>query len=289
MGSKTALEKAGAALACPRCRSGLALVSEGAGCTDCGLQLVVENGQLRFPELLRSFTPAELDDDPLRRGKERIKNRAPGLYEKLVEIVSPVHFPGIPREFLADFDLDKDVVLDLGCGSFRREQGTLNVDVFGYGSVDVVCPIDELPFRDGSVDGVVSVAVLEHVRDPHRVVAEMHRVLKPGGRVYCYVPFMQGAHASPHDFQRYTQRGMEVLFEAFAESEVEVAAGPSSGFVWMLQEWLAITFSFGSRKLYWAVYCLAFALSPLKFLDVLLRRHPMAANIASAFAVRAVK
>ena len=41
----------------------------------------------------------------------------------------------------------------------------------------------ELPFPDASFDTVFAHAVLQHVKEPLRALAEMHRVLKPGGTV----------------------------------------------------------------------------------------------------------
>ena len=41
--------------------------------------------------------------------------------------------------------------------------------------------LGELPVEDGSVDLVMARSVMEHVTDPARVFAEIHRVLKPGG------------------------------------------------------------------------------------------------------------
>lgn len=43
---------------------------------------------------------------------------------------------------------------------------------------------ERLPFRDGAFDGVVSSNVLEHVRDPWGLIAELLRVCRPGGVVY---------------------------------------------------------------------------------------------------------
>ena len=40
----------------------------------------------------------------------------------------------------------------------------------------------------------------------------MFRVLKPGGYIYSEVPFLQGFHADPDDYQRYTLQGLKILF-----------------------------------------------------------------------------
>lgn len=50
------------------------------------------------------------------------------------------------------------------------------------------CPAEALPFKSGSFDGVASIAVLEHVAEHERAMAEIARVLKPGGRAYVAVP-----------------------------------------------------------------------------------------------------
>jgi ubiquinone/menaquinone biosynthesis C-methylase UbiE len=47
----------------------------------------------------------------------------------------------------------------------------------------VRAPAEALPFEDGSFDVVVSTLVLCTVTDQPRALAEIHRVLKPGGRL----------------------------------------------------------------------------------------------------------
>lgn len=50
----------------------------------------------------------------------------------------------------------------------------------------VAAPAEALPFEDGSFDTVVSTLVLCTVTDPERAVAEVRRVLRPGGRfLFC--------------------------------------------------------------------------------------------------------
>lgn len=73
-------------------------------------------------------------------------------------------------------------------------------DVFGDGA--------RLPFSDASLDGVTCLEVLEHVPDPAVVIAEIARVLRPGGRAWVSMPFLYPVHDAPFDFQRYTSHGM---------------------------------------------------------------------------------
>ena len=131
--------------------------------------------------------------------------------------------------------------------------------------------------------------MLEHVTDPQAHVAEMRRVLAPGGRVVCFMPFMAPFHASPHDYQRLTHAGLETLFKDFEVLSVRVGAGPTSSLLWVLQEWLALVLSLGSRRLYRLLVPLMWLLSPLKVLDLVLARHPEARVVASAFVVEARK
>ena len=44
-----------------------------------------------------------------------------------------------------------------------------------------VTDIYQLPFPDGTFDAVFANGVLMHLREPGRALAEMHRVLRPGG------------------------------------------------------------------------------------------------------------
>lgn len=118
--------------------------------------------------------------------------------------------------------LAKGELLDVGCGTKPYEplfapyvsryiglehpstrHGREKVDVWGEAAA--------LPFDDASFDTVVAFQVLEHCEEPREVLQEMHRVLRPGGRMILTTPFLWGVHEAPRDFYRYTRYGLEHL------------------------------------------------------------------------------
>jgi SAM-dependent methyltransferase len=235
------------------------------------------------------FTEGELRQDPLNRIKEAVKRRFGWLYPAAIAAVSPVLTTRFVSPFLRSFDLRADLVADLGSGTHRRAADLLCIDGGDYREVDIVGDLRTLPLADGVLAGIISVAVLEHVPDPRAHIDEMFRVLAPGGRVLCFVPFMQPFHASPYDFQRFSDVGLREQFRQFEVSSVRVGAGPTSALLWVLQEWLALLLSFGSRRVYRVIQPLTWVLSPLKLLDLLLARHPNASVVASGFVIEARK
>lgn len=214
------------------------------------------------------------------------------LYSSLIEIISPVYpqpFFDAKRIIRNEIKGKKVVALNLGSGNSDFGADLLNVDILPYQNVDIICDIENMPFKDNSVDYIINIAVLEHVPNPQKVISEIHRILKPDGKIYCFIPFMQPFHASPYDFQRFTYEGMKHQFREFEILKLK-SVGPTSGMLWVLQEWLALFFSFGIKPLHTFLYLFFMILTfPIKFLDVVLQFHPMSKNMASGFSILAKK
>lgn len=182
-----------------------------------------------------------------------------------------------------DYCDDDATILELGSGIRRRSPNIINLEIEPGAEVNVVADGHLLPFKDDSFDAIISEAVLEHVRSPNLVVAEMYRVLKPGGVVCVAVPFLQGYHASPHDYQRWTLPGIVELFSAFSEVESGACTGPTASLHWIFREYVGLVYSFGSllfgKFLSLIVGWLTF---PLLLLDWMLLWNPNAHILASA-------
>lgn len=130
------------------------------------------------------------------------------------------------------------VILDIGGGHpFQKEMGKYrhlfaasryySLDYDPGCHPDIVGDIHNLPFRSQSVYAVICKAVLEHVPEPQLAVKEMHRVLRKGGKIFAYVPFLLGYHGAQNykDYYRFTRDGVEYLFRDFVEVKVVPVRG----------------------------------------------------------------
>ena len=95
-----------------------------------------------------------------------------------------------------------------------------SLDLVDTPIVDIVCSAEEMQLDDGAFDLVLCTQVLEHVRNPQRVVDECHRVLKPGGILLATAPSIFPEHGSPADNWRFMPDGFRYLLRAFSQVEV---------------------------------------------------------------------
>jgi SAM-dependent methyltransferase len=195
------------------------------------------------------------------------------------------------RHLLGQFDKNS-IILNIGSGPdvYMGRPDIINIDIFGFDEVDLIADAADLPLNSDSADLIINRAMLEHVARPKMIVNEMHRLLKTGGRIICYLPFMVPFHAAPGDYHRWTISGVRALFKDFDELEILIGNGPTSAFLWIFQEWLSILFSFGSKTLHDVILLSLMAVTfPLKLLDLFMVHLPYAENISSIFCVMGKK
>jgi len=142
-----------------------------------------------------------------------------------------------------------DAILDLGCGSGYAGRALRDVAdagaVYGldaspemaHNAADytddprvgfLVGDFEHLPLADDSIDHVVSMEAFYYARDPMAVLAELRRIVRPGGTFYCAVNYWE-EHVHSHDWEglvgvpmtRWSEREYR---DAFREAGLHVAA-----------------------------------------------------------------
>jgi SAM-dependent methyltransferase len=98
------------------------------------------------------------------------------------------HLEPVALKWARDNDL---LALDL-CGGINPRAGFASVDVLPSADIRHDLNVFPWPFADGSVGVVRACDALEHLRDKHRVMTEIHRVLAPGGFLLSFTPSALG-------------------------------------------------------------------------------------------------
>jgi SAM-dependent methyltransferase len=185
------------------------------------------------------ITTMDLRDDTI-----RLATRAKRLRQAVGKLVPP------KSRSITDFDsvraLDTILasnprarILVLGAGDARfaatANAAVVYSDVALAPDTHVIADAHDIPFANATFEAVFAVAVLEHVADPFRCVAEIQRVLVPRGFVYAVTPFIQQVHMGRYDFTRFTALGHRRAFRWFDEERSGVANGPGMALAWSLE------------------------------------------------------
>ena len=144
-------------------------------------------------------------------------------------------------------------LVDIGCGR-KPWQGVFapHVDEYigvdhaetlhGLEGIDVIAGAYDVPLADGTADTVLLMEVLEHLESPARALAEVRRLLGPGGHLILTTPFSWPLHEEPRDFFRYSPYGLRHLCR---EADLDVLEiHPLSG-IWTT---LALQFSWALQR-----------------------------------------
>lgn len=112
------------------------------------------------------------------------------------------------------------LVLDVGCADRWVEEHLpagcryIGLDYPATGLIlygarpDILADAARLPLADESVDTILLLDVMEHLRFPQPALMESARVLRSGARLLVSVPFLYPIHVAPHDYQRTTLHGL---------------------------------------------------------------------------------
>lgn len=208
------------------------------------------------------FSPSSIISEAKRRKLERIK---PLLRKEMQYTETPTYYDFLSEELRSQFNIidthavssngydpygmelikNNESGLVLDCGAGKRPvyfDNVVNLEIADYETTDVRGVGEVLPFIDESFDAVLSIAVLEHVKDPFLCAREISRVLKPGGNLMCCVPFLQPYHGYPHHYYNMTSQGLTNLFVDYLsidKTAVYDSVLPIWSLTWILRSWAA--------------------------------------------------
>lgn len=157
------------------------------------------------------------------------------LWDLLSDVLPNDHARQITSEYYIHTELnglpEGSTVVDLGCGGggsaykIRRAVAGvkwIGIDIPSSPEVDARRAADDdrvfvsfdgvlLPFADASIDAIYSHQVLEHVRHPEPLLAEVRRVLKPGGAFVGSTSNLEPYHS--FSLWNFTPYGFRVITE----------------------------------------------------------------------------
>lgn len=163
-----------------------------------------------------------------------------------------------------------------------KDFNLINLDIIPGENIDVVADAHNLPFKEKEFDSIIIQSTLEHVKNPIQVISESFRVLKKEGYIYIEVPFLQGIHGDPDDYQRYTLSGLKELLHEFDIITRGVSVGPMCTVVWYLRDLFSSIFK--NKFLYYFTRFLAgWFFSPIRYIDYIIINRPAYYRLASEY------
>ena len=196
-------------LACPDCGEPLARSEGGAGCISCGSAYSYTDWgalDLRVTRPIRKLlefnvgpgTTVDLDV-PVR---PLVQHPSPQV--DFEEIVIPHHLTKDLMSYFPQAQSEESLMLDLGSGSGIHREICEHAG-FEYVSLDyyskeaqILGDAHALPCLSNTFEMVLSIAVLEHIQYPFVMMREVHKVLKPAGKLIGTVAFMEPFHGNSY-------------------------------------------------------------------------------------------
>lgn len=131
------------------------------------------------------------------------------------------------REFMRSHEPREGRTLVIGSHIYesspdRRSyyDNAVGLDMLDGPGVGIVHDLEEpLPSKWGKFDHVDLCSVLEHVRKPWLLAANVEALMAPGATLLVSVPFVWRVHAYPSDFWRMTPEALDVLFPGITWKE----------------------------------------------------------------------
>lgn len=110
---------------------------------------------------------------------ERLKQLGPGRH-----LDYGAYDAAVLKQLIASNVITEGVGVDVNRAVIEESRAAMPGGI----SLEVITKGRSLPFEDGSFDTVSLLDVIEHIYDQRSVLRELHRILRPGGRIIVTVP-----------------------------------------------------------------------------------------------------
>lgn len=129
-------------------------------------------------------------------------------------------------------------IIEFGALQVQTEGGPCNVrhlfpgknylgaDMRPGPGVDRVLNLHKIDLPNSSAGTVILLDTLEHVEFPRQALAEILRILKPGGKIVMTSTMFFPIHSYPNDYWRFTPQAFESLLGEFGEKWVTFLGDP---------------------------------------------------------------
>tara|TARA_Y100001935_G_scaffold181312_1_gene150117 strand:- start:117 stop:791 length:675 start_codon:yes stop_codon:yes gene_type:complete len=174
------------------------------------------------------------------------------INKKLISLIERIKINNFYLENRKDFrdqilnDIkSNDEVLDIGKAMRDKHKKivcksleTLDVNDFGD-YPDIICDIcSDVTGLENKYDKIICIAILEHVYDPFKAVANLKKLLKENGIIYGMVPYLYHYHAPQNlkfqDYFRFSKDALAYLFKDFSNVELYPIRGRISSSLHMM-------------------------------------------------------
>jgi SAM-dependent methyltransferase len=127
----------------------------------------------------------------------------------------------------------------------------LNLDLRQGDFIDIVENAENMKsIDDETFSAVICISVLEHTKNPAKIINEMHRILKPGGAVLISLPWIFESHMEPNDYCRFSDSFIYMFDDLFTVESKELTNGYFGTLAHFCQRNFLLRFTVG------AIFCL---------------------------------
>ena len=115
---------------------------------------------------------------------------------------------------VADFGGSKNKNSRTKLPSTTKINQIISINIDPNSNADYIEDLEKLSFKNENFDSFLLLEVLEHVKNPTKVIKEIYRVTKKNAIGFISMPFLYQVHMAPDDYRRWTKEKLRDFFNS---------------------------------------------------------------------------